>query len=104
MGPANTKISKGRGDATAAINQIVKAFTTKDNIAILKRKWELLDEEEKKEVAELLDDADIGELLDDESSIHLFLTDYVEGQQERMFQRLFAFMDAHPLFLEEDQS
>ena len=58
----------------------MKAFTKQDNIDILKRKWELLDEEEKKEVAELLDDADIAELLDDESSIHLFLTDYVEVQ------------------------
>ena len=85
MGPANTKISKGRGDATAAINQVVKAFTNRDNILILGRKWELLDEEEKKEVAQLLDDADIDELLSDETAIHLFLTDYVEAQQERMF-------------------
>ena len=82
----------------------MKAFTKPDNIEILRRKWELLDEEERKEVAELLDGADIEELLGDESGIHLFLTDYVEAQQERMFQRLFAFMDAHPLFLEDDQS
>ena len=82
----------------------MKVFTKKENIEILKKKWELLDAEEKKEVASLLDDADIDEMLDDESNIHLFLTDYVEAQQERMFARLFAFMDAHPLFLEDDQS
>ena len=102
MGPVNTKMHRGRGDALQAISKIVNEFTSRENLAILRQKYELLTGEERDDLKGLLEDADIEELLEDEHELSIYLTDFVEYQQQRLLQKIFAFMDAHPRFLPGD--
>ena len=104
MGPVNTKMHRGRGDALQAISKIVNEFTSRENLAILRQKYELLTGEERDDLKGLLEDADIEELLEDEHELSIYLTDFVEYQQQRLLQKIFAFMDAHPRFLPGDES
>ena len=46
MGPANTKLCKGRGDASKATKKIAEYFEKKERVLILLEKYELLTEEE----------------------------------------------------------
>ena len=104
MGPVNTKMHRGRGDALQAISKIVSEFTCGENLAILRQKYELLAEEEQEDLKGLLEDADLEELLEDEHELSIYLTDFVDYQQQLLLQKIFAFMDAHPRFLPGDES
>ena len=80
MGPVNTKIQKGRGDATIALKNAGEALREQQNIFVLSKKLDLLSEQEVQELTEILDGADVNELLFDRSEIELFLTDYEETE------------------------
>ena len=68
-----------------------------DNLEVLTQKYARLDEQEKKELREILFGEDPEELLEDDSNVHMFLSDIGEHAQVGLFENIFAFMDAHPM-------
>ena len=80
MGPVNTKIYKGRGDATLALKKASEALCERSNINTLMLKMDLLTEEEISELSEILNGADVLDLLIDRMELDLFLTEYSDNE------------------------
>ena len=80
MGPANTKLCKGRGDATKATKKIGDSFENKETVLTLLEKYELLTEEEQQELSDILKGEDVEELLMDRGSLSMFLMDLSDYQ------------------------
>ena len=81
MGPANTKISVGRADATLALRSIVETVCDEDNVKLLSLKYQLLTDEEKDELSEILGvEEDLEDLLQSRAILMMFFTEFDETE------------------------
>ena len=79
-----------------------KIFETLLNeLPTLAKKYKFLEKADKEELKELLDGEDPAELCKNKSIAHLFLTDYDEAGKKELLDKIFAFMDARPIYLEK---
>ena len=73
MGPVNTKMVKGRGDASLAIEKLRTEFCSNESLDKLLCKFKMLTDEEKEELSIILGKKDVEALLMDKDRMDMLL-------------------------------
>ena len=104
MGPVNTKMVKGRGDASRAFEKLKTEFCSNESLDKLLCKFKMLTNEEKEEISIILGKKDVEALLMEKDRMDFFLMKLGDYRVQSLFEEVFAFMDAHPRYLDNDES
>ena len=82
--------------------ELDKIFETLLNeLPTLSEKQKFLEKADKEELQQLLDGEDPTELCENKGIARMFLTDYDEAGKKELLDKIFAFMDAHPIYLKK---
>ena len=76
-------------------------MTEKESLAVLKDKLKHLKQEDTDQLQDILLGEDLDDLLENGSTIEMFLSELGPQERGELCQKVFAFMDTHPVELGE---